>query len=72
MILRDLSLQELEVLHKTELHEAFPPEELKPFAAMRTLYNNGVYRPVGAYEGDELLGYALLWDAPGHRYVLID
>ena len=47
MILRDLSLQELEVLHKTELHEAFPPEELKPFAAMRTLYNNGVYTPWG-------------------------
>lgn len=72
MILRDLSLQELEGLHKTELHEAFPPEELKPFAAMRTLYNNGVYHPVGAFDGDELLGYALLWDSPGHKYVLID
>ncbi len=72
MILREMRLPELEALHRTELHEAFPPEELKPFAAMEALYKNGVYHPVGAYDGRELLGYALLWDAPGTKYVLID
>lgn len=73
MTLRELTLEELRALHDTELREAFPPEELKPFAAMRTLYDNGVYHPVGAFDGDgTLLGYALLWDAPGTSYVLID
>ena len=30
LTLRDLSLEELLVLHRTELHEAFPAAELKP------------------------------------------
>lgn len=72
MILRDMTLEELRALHGTELHEAFPPSELKPFAAMETLYRRGAYHPVGAYDGETLLGYALLWDAPGRAYVLID
>ena len=42
MTLRDLTLQELHHLHRHELREAFPPEELKPFAAMKKLYRAGV------------------------------
>lgn len=72
MRLRELTLPELQVLYDTELVEAFPPEERKPFAAMRTLYQAGVYHPVGAYEGETLAGYALLWDNPERTYVLID
>ena len=72
MMLREMTLEELKDLHGTELREAFPPSELKPFAAMEALYRRGVYHPVGVFEGEELTGYALLWDAPGRRYVLID
>lgn len=72
MILWEMTLEELAALHRDQMGRDFPPEELKPFAAMRTLYRNGVYHPVGAYHGEELLGYALLWDAPGTKYVLID
>lgn len=72
MTLRDLTLQELHHLHRHELREAFPPEELKPFAAMKKLYRAGVYHPVGAWEGETLVGYALLWEAPQRKYVLID
>lgn len=72
MRLRELTLAELKQLHRTELKEAFPPQELKPFAAMRTLYHKGVYRPLGAFEGDERMGYVLLWDSPGGKYVLVD
>lgn len=72
MTLRELTLQELEALHKNEMPLDFPPEELKPFAAMQTLYGRGVYHPVGAFDGEELIGYALLWDTPGMAYVLID
>ncbi len=72
MTLRELTLEELRALHDTELREAFPSEELKPFAAMESLYRRGVYHPVGAYDGEDLVGYALLWDAPDTAYVLID
>lgn len=56
MTLRDLTLQELHHLHRHELREAFPPEELKPFAAMKKLYRAGVYHPVGAWEGEDAGG----------------
>ncbi len=72
MTLREMTLEQLRALHATELHEAFPPSELKPFAAMEALYRRGVYRPVGAYDEEELIGYVLLWDAPGGKYVLVD
>ena len=38
MQLRDLTLDQLRWLHATELHEAFPAEELKPFPAMEQLF----------------------------------
>lgn len=70
MRLRELDLAQLKRLHRQELREAFPPAELKPFAAMKRLYQAGVYRPVGAFEGEDLVGYALLWEAGD--YILID
>ena len=54
MQLRDLTLDQLRWLHATELHEAFPAEELKPFPAMEQLFRRGAYRPVGAWEGETL------------------
>lgn len=72
MTLREMRLPELKQLHETELREAFPPQELKPYAAMKTLYEKGVYHPVGAWEGERLVGYAILWESPAHPYVLID
>ena len=56
MQLRDLTLDQLRWLHATELHEAFPAEELKPFPAMEQLFRRGAYRPVGAWEGETLVG----------------
>ena len=41
MQLRDLTLDQLRWLHATELHEAFPAEELKPFPAMEQLFRRG-------------------------------
>ena len=72
MTLRELDLEELKWLHDREMKEAFPAEELKPYAAMEALCRSGLYHPVGAWEGDDLLGYAVLWESPGGKYVLID
>lgn len=72
MQLRPLPPDRLRWLHETELQEAFPPEELKPLAAMETLVRRGVYHPVGAWEGRELVGYLMLWTGPVTGYVLVD
>ena len=72
MTLREMTLEELRALCELQMPMDFPPDELKTFGAMRTLCRRGVYHPVGAYDGGELLGYALLWDAPGGKYILID
>lgn len=72
MKLRNLNERELKQLHDTEMREAFPPEELKPYAAMKVLVERGAYQPVGAFEGDTLVGYAILWREPKNRYILID
>ena len=37
MTLRELELEELKWLHAREMKEAFPAEELKPYAAMEAL-----------------------------------
>lgn len=72
MRLRALTLGELEALHRTRMGQDFPPEELKPFAAMQTLYEAGAYHPMGAWEGEDMVGYALLWESPGTGYLLLD
>lgn len=72
LTLRELDREELLWLHETEMQEAFPPEELKPYAAMEALCQSGAYHPMGAFQGEDLLGYALLWESPGGRYLLID
>ena len=72
MRLRALTLGELEALHRTRMGRDFPPEELKPFAAMQTLYEAGAYHPMGAWEGEDMVGYALLWESPGTGYLLLD
>ena len=64
MRLRALTLGELETIHRTRMGQDFPPEELKPFAAMQTLYEAGAYHPMGAWEGEDMVGYALLWESP--------
>ena len=39
---------------------------------MEELLRRGAYHPVGAWEGEDLVGYALLWTGPASGYVLVD
>jgi GNAT superfamily N-acetyltransferase len=67
---RPLDGEELRRAYETVFREAFPPQELKPLCAMEEMVRQGVYRPLGYFEDDTALGYAMLWeDAP---YILID
>ena len=64
--MRDLTLDQLRWLHATELHEAFPAEELKPFPAMERSSAGGL-PPGGRLGGGDSVGYALLWTSPAKR-----
>ncbi len=72
MKLIDLTPEQLSGLYETELKNAFPPEELKPLSAMLRMMEQARYRPLGLYDGTELLGYAMLWLEPGVPFALLD
>ena len=72
MILELLNAPALARAYETDLTEAFPPEELKPLAAMEALRRKGCYDPLCLRDGEEVLGYILLWRHPAAPYFLID
>ena len=72
MRLHELTSAQLAWLYEAELKQDFPPEELKPLKAMLSLMAQGRYQALGLYEGEELLGYALLWLEPGVPFALLD
>lgn len=72
MRLRTLNKAELKAVYRTEMKRAFPPAELKPLASMEQLRVRGCYDPLGLYDGEELLAYAMLWHEPGVPFVLLD
>ncbi len=57
--------------YEHDLKEAFPAEELKPLHAMEQMWDEGVYRPWCLFNGDSIIGCALVWEyEPG--WVLFD
>ena len=73
MTLKLLNLEELKTAYETDLREAFPPAELKPFSAMEALMGKGIYDPLCPQdEKGTALGYLLLWKHRDARFLLID
>ena len=72
MHLNELSPEALSALYAAHLKRDFPPQELKPLKAMLSLMDQGRYDALGLYQGEEPLGYALLWREPGVPFVLLD
>jgi len=72
MTLNKLSAAQLADLYQIHMKRDFPPEELKPLKAMLTLMEQGRYDALGLYDGEELLGYALLWMEPDVPFALLD
>ena len=72
MELRILSKAELKRLYETEMKRAFPPSELKSLKAMESMRDTGRYEPLGMFDGEELMGYALMWMEPDVPHVLLD
>ena len=74
MKLRKMTPDQLRLAYKTDLREAFPPEELKPLSAMERLWERGLYEALALWgdAGEGPLGYVLLWNHPDGRFRLID
>jgi len=67
MILQDVSYelkafgwQEIEKLYKINMQEDFPLKEIKPLSLLKKLYEDGINKVFGFYEGKNLKAYAVL------------
>ena len=72
MELRILTEEELETLYTTDAHRDFPESELKPWDVVEKLNREGNYEPIGFYEGDKLMAYALQVIRENGKSVLLD
>ncbi len=72
MHLNELNREELSALYRSQMTRDFPPQELKPLKSMLELMEEGRYQALGLFDGDELLGYALVWREPGVPFALLD
>lgn len=72
MELRPLNKAQLERVYYDHMKRAFPPNELKALKVMEQMRDSGRYEPLGMYDGERLMGYALMWLEPGVPFVLLD
>ena len=63
---------EIRLLYTEALSRDFPPNELKSLSAILTMYHKGLYDVLGAYQNNQLVGYALLYCPRGDQFVLLD
>ena len=70
--LRSLNGKEVRSLYHRELHPTFPPDELKPLRTIQRHMEEGSYSAWGLFQGEVLLGYALLWQMLGSGAFLLD
>lgn len=61
MKLEILTKEALTALYNSELVADFPKSELKPLRGMLNLMDRGVYDPLLVTEGEETVGYAMVW-----------
>lgn len=61
MKLNILTKEELTQLYHSDLVVDFPKSELKPLKGMLSLMDRGAYDPLLVTEGEEIVGYAMVW-----------
>ena len=72
MQIKKLSLEAVEKIYREDIIYQFPPEEMKPFSSMKTLFMRDMYLCFGLYEGEELLAYAFFVREAQVRQILLD
>ena len=61
MELRIPSPEQLKTVYDSDMKDAFPAAELKPLAAIETMWREGRYRPYCLFDGDDIVGECFLW-----------
>lgn len=72
LILRSLDESQIRLLYDRQMRRDFPPSELKTLASILALKRAGAYDVLGAYQGDALAAYALLYRPHEGRIALLD
>ena len=72
MEIREISREALKPIYDQHMVQDFPADELKPWTAIEALYERGVYRGYGLYDGDELLAYACFTRQAEDNWLLLD
>ena len=72
MEIRALNKAQMERVYYDHMKRAFPPSELKSLQVMERMRDSGRYEPLGMYDGERLVGYALMWLEPGVPFALLD
>ncbi len=70
--IRLLSLDELKEIYDTYMRKDFPLMEMRPFRALRRMWNQGRYAAYGRYEGTDLEAYACFYSCRDQRCALMD
>lgn len=63
---------EIRQLYNKSLVRDFPADELKSLSSILSLYQRGEYDVLGAYEGESMLAYALVFRPKNDRVTLLD
>ena len=73
-MIRELSLQEMQEIYEKQLKADFPPAEIKPFSAIRSMCERGEYTGLGMLTDEgRLLAYAFfVLCRPDAQAVLLD
>lgn len=72
MEIRLLNRAETEKVYREQMTRDFPQDELKPFAMVEQHLRDGIYEPLGFFEGDRLVAYAFQTILPDARNALLD
>lgn len=72
MNLQMLNIEQARTLYEQRMKLDFPPEELKPFAAIERMMQAGFYEPLAFEQDGQTVAYAWQVVLPDHRSALLD
>ena len=72
LTLRTLDDAQVRMLYEQRMRRDFPASELKHLSSILNMCEKGVYDVLGAYQGDVLAAYALMYRDDAARVVLLD
>lgn len=72
MEIKEITIQEVDAIYNQHMVKDFPPNELKPLNMIKKLIQSGRSRCYGLFSSGFLKAYALFYQPPGDRILLID